>query len=737
MPVDRAIVYRVVDQTAKGLRRVEGNLKRAERSATGLAGKARAVGVAFGAASVAAVGVGVQAVKAFASVDKKVREVGTLMGDVSDEQLKRISDLGTKIATTTGQAAEEVLGGVYDAISAGVPEADVERFVTAASKFAVAGNTDIKSSVDLLTSSVNAFGLEATEVDRVSDVFFATVKQGKTTVGELGASFSNIGPVAGALGVSMEEVAGWMAQLTLSGTPTAQATTQIRAALAELAKPTSKVSMLFEDLTGQTFPKFIAGGGTLSQALEILDGHMVDTDRSALELFGSVEAGQAVLGATGANAENFSRQVDAIGSSSGAAATAFGVMSEGVSFKMDVMGEKVSALTRRLGEMLAPAVIGVVDALDHVADKLDEASEAKGENELRAMALSRAMETAEQKTTSLSFGTVALKGEYENLGEEADTLIAAWETQNTVYSTLRNRTDEVTTATEGLTDATMDAADAEAALEEGGRRTTSVLMGLGAELISATDEMEGLMMAAYDSADAFDVAADAAANMFNQSLKALDNKWDIPEPEYNPFGEVINQDEIDAAVNRHRRGGGSRTRTSSSGGGGGRRSSGGSSGSSSGGSSRSSGSETVTVVREEGRESSQAVGGSRSIGEWQTILGASSLGEASRLLDQLAEAGVDTSDRNTKIEEDIKKFQEVAAILGDAPKMARGGIVTRPTFAMLGESGPEAVVPLRGRPQPLTVVLELDGAKLGEVIVSDVNEAARKGTLSLGGSFTH
>jgi len=35
-----------------------------------------------------------------------------------------------------------------------------------------------------------------------------------------------------------------------------------------------------------------------------------------------------------------------------------------------------------------------------------------------------------------------------------------------------------------------------------------------------------------------------------------------------------------------------------------------------------------------------------------------------------------------------------AAIQGDAPRLALGGIVTRPTFAMVGEAGPEAVIPL-------------------------------------------
>ena len=32
----------------------------------------------------------------------------------------------------------------------------------------------------------------------------------------------------------------------------------------------------------------------------------------------------------------------------------------------------------------------------------------------------------------------------------------------------------------------------------------------------------------------------------------------------------------------------------------------------------------------------------------------------------------------------------------DVPKLAAGGIVSRPTLALIGEAGPEAVIPLRG-----------------------------------------
>lgn len=34
--------------------------------------------------------------------------------------------------------------------------------------------------------------------------------------------------------------------------------------------------------------------------------------------------------------------------------------------------------------------------------------------------------------------------------------------------------------------------------------------------------------------------------------------------------------------------------------------------------------------------------------------------------------------------------------IDNAPQLARGGIVTEPTFALIGEAGPEAVIPLSG-----------------------------------------
>ena len=64
----------------------------------------------------------------------------------------------------------------------------------------------------------------------------------------------------------------------------------------------------------------------------------------------------------------------------------------------------------------------------------------------------------------------------------------------------------------------------------------------------------------------------------------------------------------------------------------------------------------------------------------------------------------------------------------DSLFMAKGGIVTKPTRAVIGEAGPEAVIPLgsggRGGLQN-TVIVELDGRVLTEVVSEGLNNRIR------------
>ena len=351
-----------------------GDLRQAAKDIEGFGDKAskglRIVGTAGLAAGAALTGLAVSSVKEFRELDKGVREIMTLIPGATEEMVTAMRQDVSGFSREFGIAGTEAATAYYDAISAGVGEDALPAFMTDAGRLAVAGATDIGSSVDLLTSSLNAFEFEADQAGRVSDVMFATVKSGKTTIEELGASFSNIGPIAAEAGVEIEEVGAWIAELTLKGTPTKQATTLIRSALVELGKEGSKAFGHFEQAAGKTFPDFIAEGGSMDEAFALMTAHSEETGTSITNMFGSVEAAQGMLAVTGEGVESFTDTVMDMANAAGSTEEAFNVMAAGFDFQMNQLRETVNAAKVNIGAALMPALLKALPVVTEMVGKV-------------------------------------------------------------------------------------------------------------------------------------------------------------------------------------------------------------------------------------------------------------------------------------------------------------------------------------------------------------------------------
>jgi phage-related protein len=84
---------------------------------------------------------------------------------------------------------------------------------------------------------------------------------------------------------------------------------------------------------------------------------------------------------------------------------------------------------------------------------------------------------------------------------------------------------------------------------------------------------------------------------------------------------------------------------------------------------------------------------------------------------------------------------KVADIFPDVPMLANGGIVNSPTLAMIGEAGPEAVIPLSksgmmGNTINLTVNGAIDPESTARQIISVLNNSSYRGTLGAGALVT-
>src|SRR3990167_4394668 len=196
-----------------------------------------------GGAIVASLGL---AAKEAATFEQGMREVGTLSDEVA-ANLDKFGDGLGKVAMKTGQATDVLTKGLYDTISAGVPAAEAIGFVELAAKAAVAGVTDVGTAVDGMTSAMNAWGIEAKNASRISDVFLMAVEKGKTPLPEHRGAIGRVASTAAAMGISIEEATGLIAAMTLKGIKTDEAVTGLKATLATVANAAEKAGVKFSE----------------------------------------------------------------------------------------------------------------------------------------------------------------------------------------------------------------------------------------------------------------------------------------------------------------------------------------------------------------------------------------------------------------------------------------------------------------------------------------------------------
>lgn len=250
---------------AKGAVRGIGKVSGALASAGKMAGVSALKFAKFGA--VAGVAFGGAALRESSRFADNLREIGTLGSEVS-EDMARLSKELRLTAGEFGQPIGAVAKAQYDIISAGFNEVAVSsEILRASSQLAVAGVTDVGTTADVITSSMNAYALSTEHVGMVSANLFQTVKSGKTTMTELGASLGQVIPFSASAGMSLEQVGVAMASITAKGVSTAEASTALKGAIVGLTNATPASIKAMEEL-GIEVAKTSDGGLDFTQTLE-------------------------------------------------------------------------------------------------------------------------------------------------------------------------------------------------------------------------------------------------------------------------------------------------------------------------------------------------------------------------------------------------------------------------------------------------------------------------------------
>lgn len=247
---------------------------------------------AAAAVATAVIAIGVAAISCATDFDAAFAKTQTIM-DQTKVSVSEMSDDIMALSGSSAMAATDVSDAVYNAISGSVATEDAVEFVDQANRLAVAGFTDLANATDVMTTVLNAYGLEASYVGGISNVLIATQNLGKTTVDALASSMGKAISTGSAYGVNMQNLASAYVELTRGGIDTAEATTYLSGMLNELGNASSEVGKIIQEKTGMSFGQLMEQGWSLGDVLKVLADSVDGNAEALMGLWGSQEAGKA------------------------------------------------------------------------------------------------------------------------------------------------------------------------------------------------------------------------------------------------------------------------------------------------------------------------------------------------------------------------------------------------------------------------------------------------------------
>lgn len=218
--------------TAQGLQTIGGMFTGAGKTLT--AGFTAPV-IGFGAASV----------KAGTEFDTSMSKVAAV-SKATGENLSIIRDRAIEMGEKTRYSATEVSDAMYYMGLAGWDAQQIYKGIPGVLALGAASGEDLARVSDIVTDSLTAFGKTADDTSEFVNVLAEASRSSNTTVDMLGESFKYVGPVAGAFGYSLQDVAIALGIFANNGVKGSQAGTGLRQALNALINPTDKSAAVMD-----------------------------------------------------------------------------------------------------------------------------------------------------------------------------------------------------------------------------------------------------------------------------------------------------------------------------------------------------------------------------------------------------------------------------------------------------------------------------------------------------------
>lgn len=249
-----------------------------------------------------------EAISEAQSYQTSLAEIQTIGGDLG-LSMGELDQRVRQLAVAFGQPLDTVAEGVYQTLSNQVGEASQTfEFLAASQKFATTAVTDADSAVNLLSSTINSFNLNAADAEITAAKLFKTIELGRIRAEEFANTFGRVAVLSNQLGVSLDETLASIATLTVQGLRYNEAFTLITNTQLKLIRPTDQLKAAFNELgvaSAEAGIQAFGFQGFLEQLTEVSG----DSASEIGGLFNRVRAIRGVLGLTADEGRRFNENL--------------------------------------------------------------------------------------------------------------------------------------------------------------------------------------------------------------------------------------------------------------------------------------------------------------------------------------------------------------------------------------------------------------------------------------------
>jgi len=240
----------LIANSAKFRKDLDKATKHSNRSFNQMTKRAKAAGIAFAAAGgAAALAFGKASVVAMGNFEEGLADVRAKTGATRGEIDKLSISMRQAAKVTKFTATQTAEAGTFLA-QAGLNIVEINKAIRPTLDLAAATKTSVQNTADFMTNIMKGMGMTEDELARAADVLSVTTAKSNTNLTDLATAMSYAAPSARAMGMSIEETSALIGMMANAGIKGSVAGTALRATFGYLANQGELTEAALAGMTG-------------------------------------------------------------------------------------------------------------------------------------------------------------------------------------------------------------------------------------------------------------------------------------------------------------------------------------------------------------------------------------------------------------------------------------------------------------------------------------------------------